>query len=99
VEAQLRSVQLVGETTHRDAFVLDAIGSLDGEDPGQPIALVLARPDTVWFDAAIERLLQKWAADGRIVHVRVRHNARKVVAVLELEGGEPSLRLDLMAVA
>ena len=99
MEALPATVQVVAQTTHRDVFVLDAIGAFDGASPGMPIALVLARPDTVWFDAAIERLLRTWADDGRVLNVRIHHGRRNDVAVIEPCGGESSLRLDLMAVA
>jgi hypothetical protein len=99
VEALPPTVQVVAQTTHPCTYVLDAIGGGVGAQSGHPIALVLARPETCWFDAAIERLLRVWAEDGRVLNVHVRRGARKDVAVLEPQGGDSTLRLDLMAVA
>src|SRR6476620_3874229 len=93
------TVQLIGHATRGDAYVLDVLLGLDSDDPGRPIALVLARPDTVWFDAAIDRVLRSWADEGRVLNVRLRRSSRKDVAVLEPAGGQSSVRLDLVAVA
>ena len=98
MEAVPVTLLVVAQSTNGDTFVLDVLCA-SGDGPARPIALVLARPDTVWFDAAIERILRSWAEDGRVLHLRVRRSARKDVAVLEPDGGDSSLRLDLMAVA
>jgi hypothetical protein len=92
-------LQLVAQTTHRDTYVLDAISGLDGDDHGRPVALVVARPETFWFDAAIEHILRAWAEDGRVLRVQVRRGPRKDVAILEPQDGASTLRLDLVAVA
>jgi hypothetical protein len=98
VQAPL-SLRLLLETTESDAFVLDGIGAADADGCGEPVVIVLARPETCWFDLSIEQLLKNWAETSKTVTVQVRRGRTGPVAVLEPEQGGSSVHLGLIAVA
>ena len=79
--------------------MLDGIGAACEDGLGEPVVLVLARPETYWFDLSIEQLLISWAETSKVVTVEVKRGRTGPVAVLEPAQGGSSVHLDLLAVA
>jgi hypothetical protein len=93
------SIQLIAETSDERTFVLDCLVANDGEMRGAPLALVLARPETGWFDKAVENLLTQWADNCKVVRVQFLKGHHGVVAVLEPEDTPLTVSLDVLRVA
>ena len=93
------TLSVIAGSVLEEVFVLDGIVQRDGEEIGEPVAIVLRRPDTPWFDAAMEQLLGQWASRSETVGFSIRHGRRGSVAVLESPAGPTTVRLDLLDVA
>ena len=85
---------------HQDdgAFLIDGLASDDDGEAGigRPVALVLRRPDAHWVGEWMASLLESWAEEGTLVHLRVKKGRTGPVAVLDVEDEGYSLRLDLI---
>jgi len=85
---------------HQDdgAFLIDGLASDDDsvDAIGRPVALVLRRPDAHWVGEWMAALLESWAEEGTLVHLRVKKGRTGPVAVLDVEDEGYSLRLDLI---
>jgi hypothetical protein len=92
-------LRLVGRSTGDTSIILDAMVHGPADEFGDPVALVLARPDTEWFDAFVQDLLGAWASRSEAVPLRVKHGRRGRAAVLQERAGPTRLQLDLLAVA
>jgi len=80
-----------------NAFLIDGLATDDDSDGvGQPMALVLRRPDAHWVGEWMASLLEMWAEEGTLVHLRVKKGRTGPVAVLDVEDEGYSLRLDLI---
>jgi hypothetical protein len=97
-EAGYALARVVRQTTEARAFVIDALVAGDGDEVASPMVLFLGRPDTLWFDLALEHVLDEWAEHSEVIRLTVKRGRRGAVAVLEPEGGDTSVRLDLLAV-
>jgi hypothetical protein len=92
-------LRLVALSAGDSCIVLDAVVHGLHEEVGSPVALVLARPDTVWFDGFVRDLLDGWATRSQAVTLQVKHGRRGRAAVLQEPTGPSTLQLDLVAVA
>ena len=92
-------LRLVARSTEASSIVLDAMVHGLGEEFGDPVALVLARPDTLWFDAFVRDLLDEWASRSESLLLRVKQGRRGRTAVLLERAGPTRLQLDLLDVA
>ena len=83
---------------HQDdgAFLIDGLATDDEETVGRPVSLVLRRPDAHWVSEWMASLLESWADEGTLVHLRVKRGRTGPVAVLDVEDEGYSLRLDLI---
>lgn len=92
-------LRLVLGTASDDAFILDGIVAGDDVHCGQPVVLVLGRPDPRWFDLAVEDLLNEWTETSLVVDLQVKVGARGPVATLRNGSTATTVSLDLLAVA
>ena len=96
--AQLPSaLRIVFQEELDGVFLIDGLASDDETElVGRPVALALRRPDAHWVGEWMASLLEAWAEDGTLVHLRVKKGRAGPVAVLDVEEEGYSLRLDLI---
>ena len=87
--------------TRARTYILDTIVDTPGRGApvgpvGTPVSIEVERPDTVWFDLAMDQRLKQWAADGRVVDVSVAAAGARRTARLEADGA--SFRCPLVSV-
>ena len=91
------ALRIVFQRQDDDAFLIDGLASDDdGDLIGRPMVLVLRRPEAHWVGEWMASLLEDWAEEGTLVHLRVKKGRSGPVAVLDVEDEGYSLRLDLI---
>jgi len=91
------ALRILFQHQDEDAFLIDGLATDDDSDGiGRPTTLVLRRPDAHWVGEWMASLLEAWAEDGTLVHLRVKKGRSGPVAVLDVEEEGYSLRLDLI---
>ena len=95
VPARLRLVAIA-----REAELLRVDGIVHETGPGMPVAtgtpitLEIGIPDSFWLDLSIERLMETWAADDRVIDVVVTDHPSGRVA--SLRSGKSVVNLSLV---
>lgn len=81
--ARLRIVAISreGEVLRVDGLV-DACGPGLPVPVGSPVTLEIEPPNSFWLDLSIERLLETWEADSRVIDLAVRVHPSGLVASL-----------------
>ena len=91
------ALRIVFQREDDGAFLIDGLASDDeSELIGRPVALALRRPDAHWVGEWMASLLEAWADEGTLVHLRVKKGRAGPVAVLDVEEEGYSIRLDLI---
>ena len=91
------ALRIVFQREDEGAFLIDGLATDDDSDSvGRPVALALRRPDAHWVGEWMAQLLETWAEEGTLVHLRVKKGRTGPVAVLDVEEEGYSIRLDLI---
>jgi hypothetical protein len=93
------SVRIVSSCVSGDGFVVDVLGVGPEDAVGEPYALVLRRPETLWIADWVDYVLTRWADRCELVDFRVKRGRAGPVAVLEGGDARCSLQMELVAAA
>lgn len=95
LRAQLAFVhQPTPNTVVLDCTLVEFDDDRDGVVPaGAPFSLTLRLPDTAWFATSLERLLEQWAAEDRVVEIALQ--ARNGHAKAHVGDGSSRLMLEV----
>lgn len=88
-------LRLVFVDRRRTTMVVDAVVDTPAgafAQAGRPVSIEVARPETPWFDIAMDHLLMRWADESRVVDARIAMSPRPH-ACLACDGSEIEMAL------
>jgi hypothetical protein len=90
-------LRVVAVARCQDVLYVDALIDAVGRDldapVGTPVTLEIRAPEEFWLELSVERLLEAWVRDSRVVDVVVHRHPAGTVATLRSQGSVVHLPL------